>query len=133
MPNCSKCERRIRTGSLCDMCRVERNHAGVEPEWDAEPRCGVCHDPAPEGDYAGDEQDPGIETGFAPASARVAADGGQQLCGHCEEPIDRDADDPPLTFEGEDIHWDCLDEAMEAADDAEWDTDAEVAADGGEA
>ncbi len=179
MPTCSKCERRIRTGSLCDMCRVERNHAGVEPEWDAEPRCGVCHDPAPEGDYAGDragvwmcgpcqtlgllprqrkqlvavtptalgglvewavgaddaypEQDPGIETGFEPASTRVAADGGQQLCGHCEEPIDRDADDPPLTFEGEDIHWDCLDEAMEAADDTEWDTDAEIAADGGEA
>ncbi len=84
-------------------------------------------------DDAYPEQDPGIETGFEPASTRVAADGGQQLCGYCEEPLDREADDPPLTFEGEDVHWDCLDEAMEAADDAEWDTDAEVAADGGEA
>jgi len=80
------------------------------------------------------DADPGaLEAGFETASTRVAADGGQQLCGHCDEPIDRDADDPPLTFEGEDVHWDCLDEAMEAADDAEWNTDAEVAADGGEA
>lgn len=166
MPECSKCDRPVQSGSLCDMCRVERNHAGAEPEWDAEPRCGVCHDPAPEGDYAGDragiwmcspcqtlgltprerdqlvaatpatlggliewtvgadgaypERDPGREGGFETASTRLVADGSGQSCIHCGDPIDRGRDDPPLRFEGDALHWDCLEDALEAADDAEW-------------
>jgi len=73
------------------------------------------------GDDDSPDADPGaLEAGFETASTRVAADGGQQLCGHCHDSIDRGPDDPPLTFEGEDVHWDCLEDALEAADDAEW-------------
>lgn len=67
-----------------------------------------------------DEAPVDIDAGFEPASTRVAADGGRDVCTHCEETIERDPGEPPVTFEGEPIHWDCLEEIDPDAGDDEW-------------
>jgi len=52
MPNCEQCDTQIRSGSLCQICAVERNHAGVDHDHDDTKTCAWCKQTSAEGHYA---------------------------------------------------------------------------------